>query len=131
NKIINDIAISANDIGHYLFEELQDNDSFSVSHRASQLTDNFLKVLEAKGAAITFRHNIDNAPDAGAAILLTVQWVSSYLAQEGERHSMEYLYEVAALLLYRHESAEKIVNIDPEEQITGLAGAHLTIVDGI
>ncbi|WP_417356156.1 DNA repair ATPase [Flavobacterium sp.] len=118
-------------IAGYLFEELKNDDAFSISHKASQLADSFIKMLENKGAAVAFRHNIENTPDTEAAIQLATQWVSSFLSQTGQQDSNEYIFEVAALLLYRHELAEKKVSIEPDEDITGLAGSHNMITDGV
>lgn len=123
-------SVNAADVANYLFEELKDDNWFSVSHQALQLEEKFLKLLENKSATVTFRHNIDNAPDGTASFLLATQWVSSFLAQNGEQQNNEYLYEVVSILLYRHEAAEKVVNIEPGELISDLAGSHPTIVDG-
>lgn len=114
----------------YLFDELKDNDAFTVSHKAAQLAESFLKMLDSKGAAVTFRHNIDHTPDKESGVLLAAQWVASYLDETGQQQYAQYLYEITALLLYRHESAEKIVPIEPDEEITGLAGSHPTIEEG-
>lgn len=123
-------GISTVETARYLFEELKDNDAFSVSHKASQLAESFLKMIDAKGAAVTFRHSLDNAPDDATAIQLATQWISSFLLQNGGEQNADYLYEIAALMLYRHESAEKIITIEPDETITGLLGSHPTITEG-
>ncbi|KOS07235.1 AAA family ATPase [Flavobacterium akiainvivens] len=131
NNWLGSEAADANAAAHYLFNELKDDDAFTVSHRAAQIAESFIKVLEAKGALTGFRRSIDEAVDNQSALLLAVQWVSSYLAQTADAQSAEYLYEVVALLLYRHESAEKVSGIEPEETIAGLAGAHPSIIDGV
>ncbi|WP_294733871.1 DNA repair ATPase [uncultured Flavobacterium sp.] len=124
------ITIDTRRAAQYLFEELKDNDAFTVSHKAAQLTESFLKMLDSKGASITFRHNIDNTTDKESGVLLVGQWVASYLVETAQEEYDQYLYEITALLLYRHESAEKLVAIEPNETITGLAGSHATVVDG-
>ncbi|QYJ69165.1 DNA repair ATPase [Flavobacterium litorale] len=115
---------------HYLFEELKSDDAFTVSHKAAQLAESFFKMLDSKGASVAFRHNIDNAPDKQSGIQLAAQWVASYLVETAQEQYEDYLYEITALLLYRHESAENIVAIEPDEVITGLAGAHPTVTNG-
>jgi MoxR-like ATPase len=122
--------VNAADVANYLFEELKDDNRFSVSHQALLLEEKFLKLLENKSATVTFRHNIDSAADGNTAVLQATQWVSSFLAQNAEEQNYDYLYEVVALLLYRHEAAEKVVNIEPEELISDLAGSHPTINNG-
>lgn len=123
-------TVNAADIANYLFEELRDNDAFVVSNKALQLSESFLKMLESKGAGIVFRQSIDNSNNTKDTIQLAIQWVSSFLTQAGQLQNTEYLYEVVALLLYRRESAEKVISIEPDESITGLAGSHSTIADG-
>ena len=122
-----DIQLAA----HYLFEELKADDAFTVSHKAAQLTESFLKMLENKSAAVAFRHNIENAADKESSIQLASQWVASYLAETRQQQYNEYLYEIVALLLYRHESAEKITAVEPDAEITGMIGSHATIKDGM
>lgn len=131
NHWLADASADAGAAAQYLFSELKDDDAFTVSHKAAQLAESFIKVLDEKGALANFRRTVDEADDAQAALLLAVQWVSSYISVLPETQNAEYLYEVAALLLYRHESAEKISGIDPEEKISGLAGAHPAIIDGV
>ncbi|MFL9844155.1 DNA repair ATPase [Flavobacterium rhizosphaerae] len=117
-------------IAHYLFAELKDNDAFSISHNAAQLSGAFAKMLESKGATVTFRHNLENAPDAASAIQLAAQWVRSFLADAGEKNNNSYLFEVVALQLYKDASAEKSIAIAPDAVITGMAGAHRNIING-
>ena len=115
----------------YLFNELKDDDSFTVSHKSAQITDSFIKMLDEKGALLNFRRSIEEPTDSQSALLLAVQWVASYLETTKNTQSSEYLYEVVALLLYRHPSAEKVSGIEPEEMINGLAGSHASIIDGV
>lgn len=126
--------LDAEEMARYLFAELRENDAFHVSHKALQIAERFTKTLESKGALSDFRRNIASA-DGKTALQLATQWVSSFLAENDERpkteRPLEYLYEVVALLLYRHESAEKISGIEPEETISGLAGSHPTLSDGV
>jgi hypothetical protein len=119
------------EIASYLFDELKDGDVFSVSHRATQIAENFIKTLEGKSALMSFRHAVEAAADNETSLLLAVQWVSSYLAQNEEKQNAEYLYEVVALLLYSQKSDEKVSGITPEETIIGLVGAHPSITDGV
>lgn len=130
NVLATKISVQANEVSQYLFDELKSNDSFYISYKASQLGEKFLKMLDAKGATTTFRNTIDNASDSDSATQLAIQWVSSFMTQNNHSEQAAYLYEVAALMLYRHESAENTVNIDPGEVITGLSGSHPTISDG-
>lgn len=125
-----DLSINTKEAATYLFEELRGNDAFTVSHMATKLAESFFKMLEQKDAAVTFRQNIDHAADKNSSILLAEQWVASYLTETGQQQYNQYLYEITALLLYRHESAEKVNAIEPDEVITGLAGSHETIEDG-
>lgn len=127
-------ALDPDEISRYLFEELREDDAFHVSHHASEISEHFIKMLESKNALVNFRRSIESATDR-SALQLAIQWVSSYLNEAENKKAagegqLEYLYEVVALLLFRHESAEKVSGIEPEETISGLAGAHPTIVDG-
>ena len=111
-----------------LFEELQAKDTFSVSIRAKQLLEHFYKALDGKGATAGFKNNLGDVPDAENAIRLALQWATSWLEQAGE--NTEYAAELAALLLYKNENAEPAITVLPDEKLTGLAGSHLTIIEG-
>ncbi|MBD3581745.1 DNA repair ATPase [Flavobacterium selenitireducens] len=135
NPISKNANVDVSEIARYLFEELKTDDAFHVSRRASEIAENFTKMLESKGALASFRRSLESADDT-TALQLAIQWVSSYLDEAGNRQSngdslSDYLYEVVALLLFRHESAEKVSGIEPEEIISGLAGSHPTITDGV
>lgn len=128
---VGSLQADASVLAAYLFEELKEDDSFTVSQMAKKLSEDFRLALENKGMAMAFQHNIDNAADSNSRIQLALQWVSSYLSESGQENGNEYLHEIAALLLYRHEASENVVGIEPGEQIAGLAGSHPTVQEGL
>ena len=118
-------------IATYLFQELMTDNSFVVSLSAKQLAEGFQKVLAAKNTDLKFKTGIEKAADFEAKLQLAYQWISSYLQQSKTGNEMEYGFEVIALLLYPHESKEKIISIDANAELSGLAGSHPTIINGI
>lgn len=118
-------------IATYLFQELMTDNSFVVSLNAKQLAEDFQKVLAAKNTDLKFKTGIEKAADFEAKLQLAYQWISSYLQQSKTGNEMDYGFEVIALLLYPHESKEKIISIDANAELSGLAGSHPTIINGI
>ena len=115
----------------YLFQELMNDNSFVISFKAKQLAEDFQKFLASKKTDLKFKQGIEKASDFEAKIQLAFQWVSSYLRESKNESDQEYVYEVIAILLFPHESSEKIIAIDADQEITGLSGSHPTINNGI
>ena len=110
----------------YLFQELMNDNSFVISFKAKQLAEDFQKFLASKKTDLKFKQGIEKASDFEAKIQLAFQWVSSYLHESKNESDQEYVYEVIAILLFPHESSEKIIAIDADQEITGLSGSHPT-----
>lgn len=129
-EMVKNTQIEPELVAKYLFQELMRDNSFVISLKAKQLFEDFQKVLTAKNTDLKFKQGIEKATDFEAKIQLAFQWVSSYIQDSKTENDLEYVYEVIALLLFPHESSEKIISVDADADITGLAGSHPTILDG-
>lgn len=129
--LFSDQELQSGVIANYLFEELKKDNSFTVSLKASQLLESFQKVISSKNAGMQLRSGLEKAPTLENRIQRAVQWVSSYLNELNVAENFKHLHEIAALLVFKNESKEKIVNIAPSEIIEGLIGSHFTISEGV
>lgn len=129
--IIKEAQLDYHSVATYLFQELMHDNSFVISFKAKQLAEDFQKLLVSKNTDLKFKQAIEKTPDFEAKVQLAYQWVSSFLHDSKSAIEQEYVYEVVALLLFPHESNEKVVSIDADADITGLAGSHPTIIDGV
>lgn len=122
--------LDASKMAPYLFEELITDDAFVSSLKAKQLAEAFQKALETKNTDVKFKIGIEKAIGLEAKLQLAMQWISSYLSDLNPVADLEYAFEVAALLLFPHESNEHTISIQADAVITGLSGSHATIADG-
>lgn len=130
-NIIKEADLDYKAVATYLFQELMNDNSFVISFKAKQLAEDFQKFLASKKTDLKFKQGIEKASDFEAKIQLAFQWVSSYLHDAKNESNQEYVYEVITILLFPHESSEKIIAIDADQEITGLSGSHPTITNGI
>ncbi|WP_412984682.1 DNA repair ATPase [Pontimicrobium sp. IMCC45349] len=117
----------------YLFEELQSDNTFCISKTAQELHDQFTKTLENKNALITFNNSVKTALNeqviSQAAVELVVQWVSSFIKLHAPQKT-DYIYEIAALILFKSEATSNIIQVNPDAVIQNLKGTHECIQEG-
>ncbi|MGG8497888.1 DNA repair ATPase [Tenacibaculum sp. TC6] len=116
-------------IATYLFEELQNNNSFQISSNALTLKENFIKTLEKQNALLSFKNGVQKLTDYTDKIKLVIQWVDSFILNTAI-DSKEYIYEVTALLLFENLSKPATVKVQPTEVISNLKGSHPSITEG-
>ena len=114
------------EIANYLFDELSDETSFSMSQKAIGLFEEFTKVLNEKNKVNNVRTEIQLLANESYKIDIATEWVSSFVKAANEK-DVDYIYEVVCLFLYEDKSAQNIVNVEAEEIITDLSGNHSTI----
>ena len=117
----------------YLFEELQNNNTFCTSKEADMLHNGFLKALENKQALTAFKTSLktalDTAENTANAIALALQWVSAFIKVEAPK-ALNYALEVVTLLIFKNDAGAHIITVSPAQQITNLKGSHPSIVNG-
>ena len=114
------------EIATYLFEELSEENSFSVSQKALMLFEEFKKVLKDQKNVTNLRTEIQLIKNESYKIDLATEWVSSFV-KSSHKKSEDYIYEIVCLFLYEDTSAQNIVNIEAEAIIKDLLGSHSSI----
>ena len=114
------------EIATYLFEELSNEMSFSVSQKAIHLFEEFSKAIQDKKSIQSLRTEIQLIKNEAYKIDLATAWISSFI-KSNYKDDEAYLYEVVCLFLYEDKSARNIVNVQAEELVTDLAGNHPSI----
>ncbi len=117
-------------IALYLFTELQNNNTFLISADALTIKDDFLKALKGKNALHKFKSGIEKLQSYTDKILLTKQWVSSFITEK-ETALFTYVDEVVSALLFEDSSNNIVKSVHPSIKITDLKGTHATIIDGV
>jgi len=117
----------------YLFDELQNNDTFCSSKTAQELYNNFTKALKNKKAIAAFKASLKTALGDKKitinAVQLAVQWVSSFIKSQAPEY-IYYIYEVVALILFKSEAESETIQVNSTLIIKDLKGSHTTISEG-
>lgn len=119
-----------NRIAHYLFIELQENDTFCISQIANEIVEGFSKELKKKKVFTKLQHTLhQDLNKDNDAIALALQWVSSYIKIKYPTQ-MAYAHEAVCILLYKEASNTEIIHVSPSQKIEGLNGSHTMINEG-
>ena len=118
-------------IAEYLFNELKDNDHFTVSTSAIQLKEAFEKKIKSQNADLKFKKSLEACDNEKDKIELVRHWVSAFAKADSKQSLLTYVNECVANILYGELTADKTVAISPSENINGLKGSHQTIEEGV
>ncbi|WP_405350780.1 DNA repair ATPase [Nonlabens sp. Asnod3-H03] len=118
-------------IASYLFNELKDNDHFTVSTSAIQLKEAFEKKIKSQNADLKFKKSLEACEDEKSKVELVRHWVSAFAKADSKQSLLTYVNECVANILYGELTADKTVAISPSENINGLKGSHQTIEEGV
>lgn len=117
-------------VASYLFNELKDNDHFTVSHSAIQLKEAFEKKIKSQNADLKFKKSLEACDNEKDKIELVRHWVSAFAKAHSKQALLRYIDECVANILYGELTADKNVAVSPEETIENLKGAHASIEEG-
>lgn len=117
-------------IASYLFNELKDNNHFTVSTSAIQLKEAFEKKIKAQNADLKFKKSLEACEDEKSKVELVRHWVSAFAKADSKQALLPYIDECVANILYGEMTADKTVAVSPTEKISKLKGAHSTIEEG-
>ncbi|AGC76594.1 ATPase involved in DNA repair [Nonlabens dokdonensis DSW-6] len=135
NEILNSKSqfesLTARSIASYLFNELKDNDHFTVSTSAIQLKEAFEKKIKSQNADLKFKKSLEACEDEKSKVELVRHWVSAFAKADSKQSLLTYVNECVANILYGELTADKTVAISPSENINGLKGSHQTIEEGV
>lgn len=121
---------NAHKAASYLFNELKDNDHFSLSANALQLKEAFDKKIKKQNADLKFKKSLEACDSEMSKITLVRQWVSAFAKAELSPAFLPYINECVAHLLYGTVATGAAISIAAEETITQLKGSHNSIKDG-
>jgi hypothetical protein len=132
-------SYTAHEIANYLFNELKDNDHFTVSRSAIELKEAFEKKIKSQNADLKFKKSLEACENEKSKVELVRHWVSAFAkayfdklsVTEQEQSLLPYINECVANILYGELTADETVAISPSEKITQLKGAHNTIDEGV
>jgi len=123
-------------IASYLFNELKDNNHFTVSTSAIQLKEAFEKKVKAQNADLKFKKSLDACEDKKSKVKLVRHWVSAFAKAYSNEPNitnkglLPYVNECVANILYGELTADQTIAVSPSEKITKLKGSHRSIIEG-
>nr|WP_321410620.1 DNA repair ATPase [uncultured Carboxylicivirga sp.] len=117
-----------NDAAQFLFYQIAEADQFIISKDAVALLDGFTAYLRKNRATKNYEASIKPLEDnKTASYHLIRKWVKAYL--DMEKHSEEYLNEVAITLLLDSKLTKKLIDQPVHNVLVGLRGSHQLIQD--
>ncbi|NRB60695.1 MAG: DNA repair ATPase [Winogradskyella sp.] len=117
----------AQSIAEYLFNELKDNDTFTVSSEAIALKNAFEKTLNSQKVTSKFRERLEATTSQKDRIELVNHWVAAF-AKANEVELVPYVNECVACILYKNNAASN--SAVAETEIKTLKGVHSSIING-
>jgi hypothetical protein len=142
-SLTNNTTGKEHQIASYLFNELKDNDHFTVSTTAIQIKEGFEQKIRSQNADLKFKKSLEACTNERDRVELVRHWVSAFakaytndkLSTSKTEHSerenrLAYIDESVANILYGELTADKTVAVSPTETITKLKGAHRSIQEG-
>jgi len=117
----------ARPIAQYLFNELKDNDTFTVSNEAIALKQAFEKTIDTQKASHKFKERLNDSATQKDRIELVNHWVSAF-AKAKETTLVPYIDECVACILFENDKPSN--KAKAELEIKDLKGVHSSIQNG-
>ena len=128
DAILTEQTKTDHNVALYLFQELKQNNHFSISQQAQVLQTDFIQYLKENNAWSSFEKTISEFDVLTDKITLCIQWLTSYC--KSTQSSLQfYVLEVVALLLFQNK--QEAIQVNPIIDITELKGNHNCIENNI
>ncbi|MGV3640745.1 MAG: DNA repair ATPase [Adhaeribacter sp.] len=112
----------------YLFLELTRGVSFVIDGQAAQLYEGFRHFLTEKKALEAYEHSVQALDDrAVPRFELIGHWLKAYLVHSGQQARLEFVDEVAALLLTGAYQPHLVVHTQLQEDLGAMQGSHQVV----
>lgn len=117
--------ISTLQIAKYLFEELRQNTTFSISNTALSLYKEFEALLVKQSKFTDLKEQFNSIENITYKVNLALEWVTSFV-EATHPESKDYIYEISCLFLFNNNLVEAN-SAKAMTTITGLSGNHVTL----
>ena len=123
-------ASFATSAAEYLFHTLT-GDGFAISRQAAKLHRGFDEHLNHSGFAEKFAESVKAVHrDPLSAFSLLRDWVGAYVETQADPDAVDYVDEIAAILLAGKLNDRQIIDAAVTHDVTQLAGSHAAITSG-
>jgi hypothetical protein len=117
--------ISTLRIAKYLFEELRQNTTFSISNSGLSLYKEFKELLIKQKKFEGLKEQFNSIESITYKVNLASEWITSFI-ETTHPENTEYINEIICLLLF-HNNPTQTNTVKAETIITGLSGNHISI----
>ncbi len=118
-------------IAEYLFLELSGNDTFVISPEGAELTTRFKKWLKSEKLQKALNDSMKELEDSHRYQLeLLQEWLRRFIQKDKADNLRVAILESAVSLLVNDAQKEKLVDVEVNRVLEGMAGEHGRIVDG-
>ncbi|MDA1054358.1 MAG: DNA repair ATPase [Planctomycetota bacterium] len=126
-------ATLVDEAAEYLFHELAHGGEFVIGRIASELHDAFHSHLSAHGYAEKFAETLQKLKhDPAGCLVLARDWIQAFSANQsdgGSDEQLDYIDEVAALLVAGKLNRQRIVDGHVTHELTDMSGSHSVIAN--
>jgi len=115
----------------YLFLELQKGGDFCISHTAARVVEDFQMHIGSSGHQQDFQASVDALKQASLPKFQLVRdWATAFVGQRPDTDEVEYIDEIALLLMTGSLDQTHVVHAEIAVSIDGMMGSHSVIESG-
>ncbi|MFP6764978.1 MAG: AAA family ATPase, partial [Planctomycetaceae bacterium] len=120
-----------NEAAEYLYHELTSGSQFAVSSLAGRLCDEFRIYLKRNNSQDVFQASVEAVhKDAAGCFVLLRTWVTGFLATTETVRDLDYVDEVALILMPGKPDGKQVVDGIVDADLDGMVGTHPVINGG-
>ena len=124
-------ALWVGEAARYLFEILVKGGGAAISASADAIHRDFGLHLKKANFEAKFKESLESArKNPNSAFLLCRDWAGAFVRSRGDALELDYIDEVAALLLIQDHDISRVIHASPVAQLTGLVGSHPVLENG-
>jgi hypothetical protein len=121
-------AYLVDEAARYLFEILVSGLGAAISVAADTLHREFGLHLKKANFETKFKNSLESArKNPNSAFLLCRDWAAAFVRSRGNALELDYIDEVAALLLMQDHDIARVVHASPVAKLTGFVGGHAVL----
>lgn len=112
----------------YLFLELSRGDTFVISPEAGELYVEFITNIEEKDLEKSYQSSLERLQKkASAKYQIIKSWLQAFVSNKDIYQ--DYIDETACLLMLNNYKADRVINVNIQQTLSGFSGTH-PIVEG-
>ncbi len=123
--------IHVEEAAEYFFHEVVQDENFVIDYEASELYEAFNRFIKDKSASNQYQQSVDELnSDPIAQFKLIKKWISAFINTAQLQNKLQYLDEVAVLLMLNCFDSKNIVRATLRKELDNFQGTHPVLNEG-